>query len=140
MEPLTKIVNLTYESIGFINNPFFTFYLMNGILFFFLLYSFFTKGQTTNLSENEVLDYLEYQSNDLNLVEKFRKILFPNKGDMVTLLEGRWKDRVGFITKYNEEHDDYNIKVYKIDNPYTNVIPKRRIHRSRDEFIVHTDI
>ena len=59
----------------------------------------------------------------------------PDKGDYVILRNGRWDNLLGKITRYNED-DTYNIKITKTLNPYNNDIPKRRITRERDNFVI----
>lgn len=130
---------VTYD-INEYNNPFFIIYLISGFLLFFSILSLFTEKTEHQINDDQLLNYLEEISYDNDLLEKCRKVLFPDKGDVVTLLGGKWTNLVGHITKYNHEEDDYNIKVYKSDNLNTNIIPKRRIFRNRSDFMVNTDI
>lgn len=130
---------ISYE-INEYNNPFFLIYLISGFLLFFSFLSLFTEKNKQQISKVELLDYLEEMSYDENLVEKCRKVLFPTKGDVVTILTGKWRNLTGHITKYNFDDDLYNIKIYKSDNFDTRQIPKRRILRNRSDFIVNPDI
>lgn len=140
MNTIGYFANLFTYELNEYNNPFFVIYLVSGFLLFFSLLTLVTESDNKQINENEVLQYLEECSFNNSLLQKCRKILFPDKGDTVILLNGKWKNLIGHITKYNSEYNDYNIKVYKNDNPDTNVIPKRRIFRSRNEFVVNSDI
>ena len=127
---------ITYD-VNQYSNPFFLIYFGSGLLLFLSILSFFPKIVHKN---NKLLNLLEEVSYDTSIREKCRKILFPDKGEVVTLLNGKWSNLIGHITKYNNKNDNYNIKIYKSDNPNTNVIPKRRLFRDRIDFIVNPDI
>ena len=127
---------ITYD-VNQYSNPFFLIYFGSGLLLFLSILSFFPKIVHKN---NKLLNLLEEVSYDTSIREKCRKILFPDKGEVVTLLNGKWSNLIGHITKYNNKDDNYNIKIYKSDNPNTNVIPKRRLFRDRIDFIVNPDI
>lgn len=140
MDSLKYYINLSDYNINEFNNQFFMIYLIIGLLLFFGFLTFFKDKNSEQNNNKEFLNYLEEISYNKNLLEKCRKILFPNKGETVTILSGKWKDLIGHITKYNDNENQYNIKIFKSDNLNTNLVPKRRISRKRSDFIVNSGI
>ena len=128
----------TDETSNYIN-PFITIYFISGIYLFYSIFTILKENSSEKLNDEDVLQFLRKKCDDNSLIAKVIKIILPDKGDKVTLLSGKWKDLTGSITKYNKDYDDYHIKVYKVDNPNTNIIPKRRIFRSRGSFSLITD-
>lgn len=139
MNSLNYFTSFVTYNIKDYHNLFFLTYLVSGLLLFLSILSFFLKILHKN-NNNKLLNLLEEVSYNTSTREKCRKILFPDKGEVVTLLNGKWSNLIGHITKYNNEDDNYNIKIYKSDNLNTNVIPKRRLFRNRIDFIVNPDI
>ena len=129
---------ITYD-VNQYNNPFFLIYLCSGLLLFFSILSLYGEKRP-KFDGNKLLHILEEVSYDDDTLEKCRKVLFPDKGEVVTLLNGKWRNLIGHITRYNYEDNSYNIKVYKSDNPDTNQVPKRRIFRNRIDFVVNPEI
>ena len=140
MDSLKYYINLSDYNINEFNNQFFMIYLIIGLLLFFGFLTFFKDKNSEQNNNKEFLNYLEEMSYNKNLLEKCRKILFPNKGETVTILSGKWKDLIGHITKYDDNENQYNIKIFKSDNLNTNLVPKRRISRKRSDFIVNSGI
>lgn len=100
-----------------------------------ILFSLLPQNKTSSMTNDQVYEYIEDNIWKNNFFQTVRKIVVPDKGDYVILRNGRWDNLLGKITRYNED-DTYNIKITKTLNPYNNDIPKRRITRERDNFVI----
>jgi len=110
------------------------------LLFITFLFLYFidkfvlVESKKKNLTEYEVYDYIEENIYDNIFYRNLIKLITPDKGDVVTLKDGRWGNLFGKITRYNYEDSSYNIKITKKLNPNNSDFPKRIINRDRDEF------
>lgn len=118
-------------------------YLFLAYLFFMLLIRyFFTRKPVIIKSEIDndiVLDYIEGRSSNTRFFNFIDKVINPDKGDVVFICDGKWKDYYGEITKYNSVFNNYNIKLHKNLNYGKTQFPKRKLTRNRDQFIVELD-
>lgn len=106
------------------------------LIILFIIFSFYKKLKIrkNEITNNDIYYYVEQNLYQNNFSRIIQKIIAPNKGDIVHILDGRWKHLTGRITKYDSIHDTYNIKLTKTLNPYDNDLPKKKINRNRDKF------
>ena len=88
------------------------------LIILFIIFSFYKKLKIrkNEITNNDIYYYVEQNLYQNNFSRIIQKIIAPNKGDIVHILDGRWKNLTGRITKYDSIHDTYNIKLTKTLN------------------------
>ena len=135
MLELNKLYNMEHK--------YMTWYIFFAYIFLmFLVRYLLTKKPEIIKSEIDndiVLNYIESESNNTRFFNFINKVINPDKGDIVFICDGKWKNYYGEITKYNSTVNNYNIKLHKNLNFDKTQFPKKKLVRNRDQFIVDLD-